>query len=1033
MLLLLTGFYVNAQRAITGKVTGDSDGEPLIGATILVDGSTTGAVTDFDGQYTIQASPEDVLIFSYTGMEEQRITVGNQTVINVALSSSNLLNEVLVVAYGTTKKGAFTGSATQINAETLEGRALTNISSAIEGAAGIQYSPGNGQPGSSSPIRVRGFGSVNASSEPLYVVDGIIFSGTIASINPNDVESITVLKDAASTALYGSKAANGVVLITTKKGTGGQDRFTVNLSRGITGRALPEYERLNAEQYYPVLWEAYRNSLSISGNTPEADANQMASNRIFSLLGTNPFNVANDQIVGTDGNLNPAARLLYPDDLDWQDQLIRAGARSNVDLSYQGGTERTNYFASVSYLDDQAWILNSDFQRISGRVNVNTSPRKWINTGFNLSGASSTGNQAADAGSTSFVNPFFSTRNIAPIYPVHRHDPVTGDYLLDDAGNRIYDLGANRVGNTSGRHAIQETLLNVDRDKNTSLGARAYVDLFFLDGFKFTANASLDRRFLENEDFDNPIVGDGAPAGRAGRDAVTISSVTYNQLLSYNRDFGRHSFSALAGHESFEYERNFLTGFRLGIIAEGNTELINFTQTSDLESNTRKYSTEGYLGRLEYDFDDKYFISGSFRRDGSSRFDKSVRWGNFWSLGGAWRLDQEAFIQQISWIDMLKLRASYGEVGNDSNLDHAALSFFASQPLFALGNNNDLEPGILLSTLGSSTLEWESNAQADVAVEFSLFNYRLSGSIEYYNRITDNLLFEVPLPLSSGLQSYNANIGTMFNRGIEVQLGFEPIRTRNFTWRLDANASTIENQFTKLPQEEIINGSKKLVVGGSIYDYWLRDWYGVDPTDGAALYVLDPDVDPSDVSVRTVDGVLVTTNQNNAKYDFVGTAVPDLFGSIQNTFTVGDFRLGFLLTYQIGGKTYDTNFASLMSSGDYGNAYSTEILNRWQKPGDITDVPRLDASQTAAFGAASDRWLVSSSYLALRQVNLTYNLPSSLVSTLGFSHLRVYANGENMFIKTARKGMDVNQNFNGTTQNRFTPARILTLGVNAGF
>jgi hypothetical protein len=295
------------------------------------------------------------------------------------------------------------------------------------------------------------------------------------------------------------------------------------------------------------------------------------------------------------------------------------------------------------------------------------------------------------------------------------------------------------------------------------------------------------------------------------------------------------------------------------------------------------------------------------------------------------------------------------------------------------------------------------------------------------------LIFSVPLPLISGLDDFDANIGSMYNRGIEVNLGLDVIRKRNFTWRLDVNASTIQNQFTELPQEEIINGSKKFVVGGSIYDYWLRDWYGVDPADGASLYIVDPEIDPTDTDVRTVDGTLVTTNQNKAKFDFVGTAVPDLFGSFQNTFTVGDFRMGFLFTYQLGGQTYDTNFANLMDVNSYGASLSTEILNRWQKPGDITTVPRLDDSQSAPFNAGSDRWLVSSSFIALRQINLSYDLPASLTDDLGIDYIRIYANGENMFINTARTGMDVNQNFNGTTQNRFTPSRILTLGANVGF
>ncbi len=1031
-------------KEISGKVT-SADGEPLPGVNVVVKGSPVGTVTDIEGNYHISVPDEaTTLVFSFIGFNVEEVDINGRSTIDITLVQNlTQLAEVIVVAYGTAKKGSFTGSATQINAESLEGRGLTNITSAIEGAPGVQFSPASGQPGDASPIRVRGFGSVNGSSNPLYVVDGFIFSGSLSSINPNDIESITVLKDAASTALYGSKAANGVVLLTTKSGKAGESKFSVNISQGVTSRSIDEYDRVSAEQYYPILWESYRNSLSISGSTPVDVANQDASNEIFGLLETNPFNVPNDQVVLPDGTLNPSASLLYPDDLDWQDALIRNGSRTNVDFSYQGGTEKMNYYASIGYLDDRGWILNADFQRISGRLNISTQPKDWIKTGFNLSGASSVSNQAADGGSTNFVNPFFSTRRIAPIYPIHEHDPVTGEFILDNDGNKIFDLGANRVGNTNGRHAIQETILNVDRDKIFTLTSRGFVDLYFLRDFKFTFNASLDKRFFNNEEFENPIVGDGAPAGRAGRDATVRTSISYNQLLSYSKTFGRHNVSALVGHESFEYEFNSLEGNRRELIADGNTELINFTSTSNLNSFTDKYSTEGYLARLDYTFSDKYYLSSSFRRDGSSRFDEDVRWGNFWSIGGAWRLDQENFFPKTRWLNVLKLRASYGEVGNDSNLDNEpgldsnpnnnGISFYANQALFALDNNNASEPGILFSELGSRTLEWESNSQSDVAIEFELFNYRISGSVEYYNRVTDNLLFEVPLPLSAGLDDRFENIGSMFNRGVEVNLSVDIIKNQNFQWNFSVNAATIKNEFTKLPQDEIINGTKKLVVGGSIYSYWLRDWYGVDPSDGAGLYILDDDADVNDASVRTVDGILVTTNQNNAKRDFVGTAIPDVFGSFTNKLSYKNFRLGFLFTYQVGGETYDTNFAGLMSAGNYGTAYSTEILRRWQNPGDITDVPRLDAAQTAAFGAASDRWLVSSSYIALRQLNLSYDLPASILNSFGVANARVYVNGENLFLSTERDGMDVNQNFNGTTQNRFTPSRVLTMGVNVTF
>ncbi|MCP9237135.1 SusC/RagA family TonB-linked outer membrane protein [Lewinella sp. JB7] len=1032
--VLLLGMGVSAQT-ISGTVIDADGGEPLIGVTVQVEGTTAGTVTDLDGNYTVTANADDVLVFSYTGMETLRIPVGTQTTVDVELGASSIaLEQVIVTAYGgASKQGSFTGSATQINSEALEGRAVTNITSAIEGAPGIQYSPGSGQPGASSPVRVRGFGSVNASSDPLYVVDGIIFSGSLNSINPNDIESLTVLKDASSTALYGAKAANGVILITTKSGKSGQSRFNVNVSQGFSGRAIPEYDRLNPSQYYEIQWEGLRNSLESTGGLSREEANQRASREIVGELGVNPFNVADSMVVGTNGQINPNAQLLYGDDLDWQDALTRLGNRTEANISYQGGTETTSYFTSLGYIDDTGWILGADFSRVSGRMNVATQPRKWIKTGLNANLATSTTNQAADGGSTSFVNPFFSTRNIAPIYPLYEHDPVTGEYVLDDTGERIFNLGDDRVGNTNGRNVVQETILNIDEENRNTLGARAFVDFYFLQDFKFTLNAGLDRQSFNNEIFGNPIVGDAAPDGRAFRINSVTSSISYNQLLNYSKVFGAHSISLLAGHESFEYEFNYLSGFRTGLIATGNTELINFTTTSDLESFTRRYTTEGYLARAEYDFDNKYFISTSFRADGSSRFDESVRWGNFYSVGAAWRLDQESFVENVAWVDLLKLRASYGEVGNDSNLDNGALSFYASQALFNLGFNNASEPGILVGSLGSPTLEWETNAQSDVAIEFGLFDYRLSGTVEYYNRVTDNLLFEVPLPLSTGNDAVNANIGSMYNRGVEVSLSASIINTPTFNWTLDVNGSTIHNEFTELPQEEIINGSKKLVVGGSIYDYWLRDYRGVDPADGAALYALDADAEQSGDDVRTVDGELVTTNVNNAAFAFVGTAIPDLFGSFTNKFRIGNLRFGFLFTYQIGGQTYDTNYANLLDNNNFGSALSTDILNRWQQPGDVTNVPRMDASQANNFNAGSSRFLVDSDYLALRQANISYDLPGDLLNRIGMSSLRVFANGENLFLDTARRGMDVNQNFNGTTQNRFTPSRTITFGVNASF
>lgn len=1056
-------FSFAQQKSVTGNIT-DQDGLPLPGVSVVIKGTKRGTQTDFDGNYSINANTGEIVVYSYVGQKTVERTVGTSSVINIKMEedAETLQEVVLTVPYGNVKKEAFVGSATQITADDLQGRAITNVAAAVEGAsAGVLIRTASGQPGSGAEFRIRGIGSVNSDSEPLYVIDGVLYSGSLNSINFNDVENVTILKDAASTSLYGSGAANGVVMITTKKGKLGKDRISLNISEGLTSRSIPEYDRVTASQYYPLMWEAYRNSLSISGTVPEADANMLASglfprfaagpnagrqnyggvayNDIYQNLGYNPFNVGTTEIVLPDGTLNPAASLLYPDDLDWQKELVRAGSRRTVDFSFQGANEKTDYFVSLGYLQENGYVINSDFERINGRINVNIKPKEWFKTGLNLAATSSSSKQAVDGvnNSTAFVNPFRSTRVIAPIYPVYLHDPTTGAYILDDYGNRIYDTGdideIRAAGGSPGRHAIQENLLNVDTDRVFSINGRAYGEFYFLKHFAFTANVALDKRYFNNESYRNTIVGDGAPDGQAGRDASTTTSVTYNQLLNYTQDFDKHSLSVLAGHESFELEFNFLTGFRSVQVVEGNTELINFTNTLDLSSFTRNYTKESYFSRLNYDFNDTYFLSASVRTDGSSRFDKDVRWGTFWSVGGAWRLDKENFMKNATWLNLLKIRGSHGGVGNDSNLSNADLSFYASQALYGFAPNAG-EAGVTIATAGNPALQWETNEQTDVALEFGILDNRVTGTVEYYNRATDGLLFNVPIPVSGGLDGYDANIGAMFNRGIEVSLGADIIRKNDFTWNIQVNAATLTNEFTELSQEEIINGTKKYVVGGSIFDYWLRDWYGVDPADGAGLYYAsEAAIDAGSTTLRVIEGDTLTTSPSNAKFHFAGSAIPDVYGSLTNTFRYKGFQLSFLINYAIGGLTYDTNHAALMHSGDYGTTFSTDILRRWQQPGDITDVPRLDVQQTANFGSASDRFLLSSTNYVLRQVNLSYDLPSDLTESLGIVGARIYANGENLAFITERKGLDPGQQFSGTTQNRFTPARIISLGVNLTF
>ncbi|MBE0666204.1 MAG: TonB-dependent receptor, partial [Bacteroidales bacterium] len=506
--------------------------------------------------------------------------------------------------------------------------------------------------------------------------------------------------------------------------------------------------------YYPLMWEAdYNRQIFAATPVAPATAAQSATDNLITRVGYNITNLAANQIVGTNGQLNSSARILgdYAGDLDWQSPIMRSGQRSDYGLTFNGGTDKSDYYVSLGYLNEKGYVIKSDFERFTGRMNVNTTPKKWIRTGLNLSGTLTSSN-VASSGGTSYVNPFFFTRNMGPIYPVYAHDPATGAYLTDPAtGGYIYDLGnlpglPTRVSGASpGRHVVAETNWNDDLFKRTVLGARTYVDLIFLKDFKFTLNLSSDISSYNGSSFENKVVGDGAPAGRGERVNSLTTGITVNQLLNYSKTIDVHSFDVLLGHENYDYTYNYLRGFRQGLIVDGNTELINFTTTNSLTSYTDKYRTEGYFTRLNYNYNEKYFFSASYRRDASSKFFKDTRWGNFWSVSAAWRMDAENFIKSQEWIDMMKLRSSYGAVGNDNGI-----GYYAWQALYDLGRNNASEPGLQQASLSNEVLTWESNNAFDVALEFGIFK-RVTGTLEFYHRVSSNLLFAVPLPASSGI------------------------------------------------------------------------------------------------------------------------------------------------------------------------------------------------------------------------------------------------------------------------------------------
>lgn len=1063
-LLVLSIGLVSAQVSkVTGVVVSAEDGEPVIGASVLVVGTNLGTITDIDGKYEIANVPADAkhLRISYVGMETQQVSIKPGMIRTELRSDTEVIDEVVVVAYGTAKKSSFTGSASVVGAKNIEKRAITNATSALEGnTSGVQVTSALGQPGESASVRIRGFGSVNASNAPLYVVDGAVYNGDISNINPSDIESMTVLKDAASTSLYGSSAGNGVILITTKKGsnTSGGTGITLNISQGWSSRAYDDYARVGVYDYYPLQWQMLKNSRISSGDTAE-EAALYASENIIDELKYNPFvGVADTEIVGTDGRLNPAANALkWGDDLDWEDAAYSTGYRQEYNVSYNSSNEKSDSYASVGYLKDNGYMLKTDFERYSGRVNYNVYPVKWFKSGVNLGLVRTNSNYSTSTSdnSSGYSNLSRFIRTMAPIYPVHKHDLETGEYLdaennsTTDPSQYTYDYEGARIS-SNGRDAIAETLWNEREISNMNTTARVYATIMPIEGLSLTVNYALENTDLRRKVYENPLVGDGTSGpGRLNLLTTRTLTQTFNQLINYNKSFGNHTFDILLGHENYEYKYEYEYAMKIGEVISGIYDFENFTSINELSSYTNRYRKEGYFGRLNYDYADKYYASISYRHDGSSRFSKDNRWGNFWSFGASWRISEEDFMKDISWLSNLKLRASYGQTGNDAILDaDDDASYYPYQLLYTLGVNNASEAGIYLSSLVDTNLKWETQVSADVAIEFGLFDNRLTGSLEYFTKQSKDLLFDTSIPLSNGVSSIVQNIGKVKNNGVEFDLNYQLLRRNDWTFSIGVNGTHIKNKVTQLPagnENGIVTGSKKYMVGHSIYEFWLRQWYGVNPENGDGLYYLDTDAyneadgtlsEPVKSTLVTIDGKQLTNSYRYAKYDYSGSAIPKLYGGFNFNLGYKDFELSAVFSYSLGGKVLDLTYANLMATDEFGYAMSEDVKKAWQKPGDITDVPRLDANSTHATSIGqsySTRWLTNANYLNLRTVTLSYNLPAKWLHHVMVKNARLSVSAENLFMIKARQGLNPQANYAGVSYNEYMPARNITLGLNVSF
>ena len=966
-------------------------------------------------------------------MQKQEVAIKPN--IKVLLKSdTEMLDEVMVVAYGTAKKSSFTGSASVIDNKKLERRPITNVTKGLEGqTTGVLTTSGTGQPGESASVVIRGFGSINASKDPLYVVDGIPFDGTLSSINPSDIESMTVLKDASAGALYGARGANGVVMITTKKGKEGKANVTWRSTIGWATRGIPEYDMVDQKEFVQLTYEGIRNGYIYTNGYNWNEASIMATQTMGTKLGGEQYNPFKNYTWSTlidpiTGQVKADAQSAWNE--PWLDSVEKNNAlRHEHQFSISGGTDKHKYMMSLGYLSEDGILTTTGFERYNARVSASSDVTDWFSSNLNISLSNSTSN-FSDYDGTAASNVWYSAQFMAPIYPVYLKD-ANGNNLLDEAGAPQLDYGENGRPQYSDFNPLGGLLDDKAEVKNDVASLRTGITLGgdadrlgIFKGLKLNINFGMDYRNAHQMKYMNMYHGNQAKAGGLLRKLnARTQSYTFNQLLTWNRSFGLHNIDVLAGHEFYAYKYEYLSAGKTNLV-DGILEIRPGTTMYDADSYTNNYRIESWLGRINYNYDEKYYFDASFRTDGSSRFHKDNRWGSFWSVGANWRISKEAFMEDIDWLNNLSLKISYGEQGNDN-----LLTLYAWQSLYDLSWSNSSQIGGMVSTLENKNVTWEKNGNLNVGIEASAFDNRLSINAEYFNRKTKDMLLSYPMATSTGFNGYNANVGDMRNSGFEFELKGTPIKTNDFTWNLSFMGSIIKNEVLKLTGEtpEILNGIYSIKEGSPINTFYMAKSAGVDPTTGAQLYwVYDKDEKGNIINERVSSNFKEATT---SKY-YMGSRIPDFYGSIGTDFSWKGLDVSILTTYSIGGKIFDSMYNASMNTMYVGNTWNKHALRRWQKPGDITDVPRIEIGGEYA---KTDRFLVDASYFAIKNITLGYTLPKSWMQKIGMNSIRVFGSADNVALFTHLKGINPQYNFSGSTDYVYTPTRTYSVGVEINF
>ena len=1060
----LLSLAASAQNiTVTGTVTEASTGEGVPFASVMVKGTMNGVASNVDGVYSIVAPENGTLVFSAVGYTTVEVAVNSAAEINVELDvDTQFLDETIVVAYGTATRESFTGSATMVDSEEISKRVTSSVTTALAGTTpGVQIISSSGDPSSSGgSIRIRGIGSMSASNNPLYVVDGMPYEGSMSDINPNDVESISVLKDASASAIYGARGANGVVLITTKKASGSQPSVKFDARFGVNSRLIPQYDVIDDPgQYYETWYKLMYGSQYYAGASV-ADAYAYADNNLFNAqnggLGYNVYTVPEGQnLIGRNFKLNPNATLgyddgeyyYYPD--NWYDEAFHNSFHQEYNLSASGSKGGLTYYGSVGYLDDGGVVSNSRYKRYTARINADYQAKSWLkfNTSMSYShgDSQSPGDYSDQYGSSG--NIFYIANMIGPIYPLYVRASGTHEIMYDN-GMPVYDSNQTNfkrpsiVGN-----AVRDNEVNRRQTYSDVLTGQWGVTVTPIHGLDLSANVGLHNdntraNYLYSQFGSSSNTDGGVTVQHARRFAVNTQF-----LANYKTDFGatRHSLDVLVGYESYNSTYQYLGGSNDHLFDPFIGEINNAHGTSgrSVSSYTLPYMTQGILSRVQYDYGGKYFLSASYRRDASSRFHPDHRWGNFGSIGGAWLVSAEDFMSNVDWVDMLKLKASYGVQGND-NLGSSQNYYFPYTDQYSVSYNEETgEYSIALSFKGNEDLTWESSHSFNVGAEFELFGGYLNGSVEFFDRITSDLLYSRTVPLSSGNPTgvIPVNVGSISNMGVEAVLSGDIIRTQNVNWNWNINLSSYKNTILSLdstvPEEGLMGSNYIYKVGGSLYNAYVRRFAGVDPETGKGLYYVKVlDEEGNWTGENEVTSVFTEASQ----YD-VGTTLPKVFGGFGTSLNAYGFDFSVQCSFQLGGKYYDGTYQAMMlTQSGAGNAIHKDILNAWTPENTNTDVPRLDGDATVG-QTAVDRFFVSSNYLSLNNVTIGYTFPKRWTEKLDIAGLRIYVSGDNLAVLTARKGVDPRYSLgigsytsgSGLNSGAYSTMRNVTAGISLTF